>query len=439
MIIFAIAAVLLAVSFVAIYLFTMISNQMSVQERTHGELEALALYMKGDIAEEDWDTSEFWCMLFVIEGTPVPDEDGDYENYTVEYNITRTFNSAAIRADERTAMRGALLEHVEKGDAVRIESPAHRVYILNSVTSTAEYKFPKVSDAPPEEPVVPDDPIDLITIIVQNKTFAVYDNTAEQNTLGALTVILISVFIVVISVMFVLGYLLSGRVLKPASDAFTSQKDLIANASHELKTPITIINANLDVLSANGEATVSENKKWLENIESQTRRMNELVIEMLELSSFESAQYVPDVQTVNISEEVEGTTLSFEAACFERNISLNTKITPKIIGSVDKKGISKLVLILLDNAVKYCDDKGRVKVILKQVKKSALLTVSNTGKRIPPEKMSRLFERFYKLGSESSSFGLGLSMAKTIVENMNGKITCSSDDEYTRFSVILPL
>ena len=241
----------------------------------------------------------------------------------------------------------------------------------------------------------------------------------------ALTVVLVS-----------FAYMISGVVLAPAKNALVKQKDLVANASHELKTPITIINANLDVIK--NSIPAGEQDKWITNIETQTKRMNELIIEMLEMSSFESDAYSPLIVEFDLGELVEGICLSFEAACYEKSVSIEYSCSGSSVVKSDEKGWNKLVTILLDNAVKYAPDSSKISVNLTRAKKHIKLSTVNDGE-VPPDKIKRIFERFYKAGDGSGSFGLGLAMAKVITGNMNGSINCDSSDGKTTFSVTVPV
>lgn len=243
-------------------------------------------------------------------------------------------------------------------------------------------------------------------------------------------------FIALTVVLVLFAYMMSGIVLAPAKDALIKQKDLVANASHELKTPITIINANLDVIK--NSIPAGEQDKWIANIEAQTKRMNELIIEMLEMSSFESNAYRPLIVEFDLGELVEGSCLSFEAACFERSVGIEYSCSGNPVIKSDQKGWNKLVTILLDNAVKYAPDSSKIFVSLKRTKKHIRLSTENDGE-VPPDKIDKIFDRFYKAGDNSGSFGLGLAMAKVITDNMNGNISCESSDGKTVFSVTIPL
>lgn len=274
------------------------------------------------------------------------------------------------------------------------------------------------------------------------KVYAVYDYTNILQNFLAQVAVLAFALVGLGVVVSLLTYMISGNVLSPARESLIKQKDLIANAGHELKTPVTIINANLDVINADSNLSIEENRKWLSNIELQTKRMSALITELLEMSSFESAEYRPDIKTFDLAQLVEGACLSFEAACFERSIALEMSVECETIVTSDEKAWGKLVGILFDNAVKYSEDGGRINVSLKMTgvkkKKQVEFAVTNGGATIPPEEIDRIFDRFHKVGNGSNSFGLGLAMAKTICLNMGGKISCQSADGVTTFTVSAP-
>lgn len=272
--------------------------------------------------------------------------------------------------------------------------------------------------------------------------YAVYDYTAIKNTFIVQLAALVFALCGLILFVSLLTHMISGRVLSPARDSLVKQKDLIANAGHELKTPVTIIGANLDVIRADADLTVADNSKWLDNIEAQTKRMSSLITELLEMSSFESADYKSEITTFELGALIEGACLSFEAACFERGIALEMACEEATV-SGDEKAWGKIIGILLDNAVKYSDDGGKISVALSVIgskkKKQAEFSVTNGGRTIPPEEIGRIFDRFHKVGDSSNSFGLGLAMAKAISDNLGGKITCASVSGVTTFTVTAPV
>lgn len=266
--------------------------------------------------------------------------------------------------------------------------------------------------------------------------YVFYDFTDRYSLYVTQTLGMLFSFLALALILTTFGYMMSGIVLAPARDALVKQKDLVANASHELKTPITIINANLDVIK--NAPMSADNEKWIANIETQTKRMNDLIIEMLEMCSFESDAYKPEITEFDLGDVTEGCCLSFEAACYEKGVGIKYEGEGNTVIRSDEKGWTKLVGILIDNAVKYSPDGGRISVNIERRKKHILLYVGNDGE-IPADKIDKIFDRFYKAGDGSGSFGLGLAMAKVITGGMNGSITCASRDGRTVFTVTVPV
>lgn len=473
-IILGISAGLIATAFFAIYLFTMLSNQVTIGYELKDSLDILSTYMVQQEtleADPDYyyspselvkleDIAECDNSLFVIEG------EINEIDYTVNYDITSTYNTSLLVSDTDEYLRieeAVFLTAKNNLNSLKaVDSTMGRTYISSVVSFTAQQTFSVLEEDIPEDfegdiltgdddkkdddtlvdpndPSLPDDSYVDIVVSIYNKYIAVYDYTAEQYTLTSLIVVLAITFALVVIAMYFLAYFLSGKVLSPAKNAYIRQKDLIANASHELKTPITIINANLEVMTQNKELTVQENAKWISNIQQQSIRMSDLVVDMLDLFRFESEHYQPENKVVNISRELAGMALSFEATCYEQNIEITTNISRNVVCMIDSKGFSKIINILLDNATKYCNVGGKISVRLYCLGKNLFIEIANTGTAIPPEEVKKIFDRFHKFGDKSQSFGLGLAMARSIVQNMHGDIGCTSTDEITIFTVKLPI
>lgn len=271
--------------------------------------------------------------------------------------------------------------------------------------------------------------------------YALYDATGEYDAIihtWRVSIIAYSGLLVAIAI---IAWLLSSSVVRPVDNALEKQKDLIANASHELKTPITIIETDISL----AKSTIGDNPeatKWLDSIDTQAKRMNALVKQMLELSKLESNDSLV-VENVKISELIESMTLEYEAGCFEKNITLTYNIPSEIEINSDQDKITRLVSILLNNAYKYTDVGGEIKVELENKKDNVIFTITNTGAGIPKDKISHIFERFYKVDEshtgESNSFGLGLAIAKSLVDSLCGWIKCESkENEYTKFVFSIP-
>ena len=265
------------------------------------------------------------------------------------------------------------------------------------------------------------------------------DRTNQIETMGRLLIVLIFVGIGALVVLFPISVLVSGWIVKPISRAWSSQKEFFANASHELKTPLTVISANIDVITSEPEKTVSEQDKWFEYIKSETGKMSKLINQMLYLSKDDREETKLLMSEFNASEAIEGVCLATEALAFENGHTLVTEIEPDISCKGDREMIERLANILIDNAIRHSVGSEEVKVALHRRKNRNILTVSNKGEYIAPEELSRLFDRFYRTDksrtSSTGGFGLGLSIAKAIADKHKGTLTAaSSPDGLTTFT-----
>ena len=279
--------------------------------------------------------------------------------------------------------------------------------------------------------------------VFDETVYAIYDYTMEYNSI-MIMVIAFSCSIVLSAWLFsLIGWLFAKHAVKPVEYAFHNQKELVTNVSHELKTPLTVLATNINLAKGSLTAKNAEAKSWLDSSAAQIDKMNKLILEMLELSKFTSVFYNPNLEKINLSDFLESTLLSFEATCYYKKITLETKIEKDVWCYVDKNSLERLLSILCDNAIKYTPEDGKIRAGLVKQKKKVVITVSNTGKGISKENLKHIFERFYKVSTDveqSKSFGLGLSIARSIAESMGGEISCQSEtDKYTAFIVSLPL
>ncbi|MBQ9349210.1 MAG: sensor histidine kinase, partial [Oscillibacter sp.] len=183
-------------------------------------------------------------------------------------------------------------------------------------------------------------------------------------------------------------------------------------------------------------------RRWADNIRSEARRMRTLVEEMLSLARVESAEREAVMGEVSLSDVAADCALSFEPVAFEAGKPLQYEIAPGVMTAGDGEKLRRLVSVLLDNAIKYGADGGTIVLTLERTGREARLTVSNPGEPIPPEKLSRLFERFYRgdvSRGEQSGFGLGLSIAAAIAREHRGTLRAESDEVSTRFLYAMPL
>ncbi|MDN5352284.1 MAG: hypothetical protein PWQ12_1204 [Clostridiales bacterium] len=236
--------------------------------------------------------------------------------------------------------------------------------------------------------------------------------------------------------LFFFSYFLAGRIVHPIKVAFEKQKQFVSDASHELKTPLSVINANAEMLTRD----IGENK-WLSNIQSENGRMAGLVNQLLQLAKSENGN-VPFI-VFDLSRAVTGDTLPFESLAFEQSVELKMAISEGIKIWGNEEQIGQVLSILIDNALNHTTEKGTVQVMLKRSRNNAVLQISNTGEPIPPEKREVIFERFYRLDEARSRtynrYGLGLSIAKAIVTEHRGKISVDCANGWTTFSVTLPI
>ena len=243
---------------------------------------------------------------------------------------------------------------------------------------------------------------------------------------------------------FLLSILLSRWALRPVEEAWEKQKQFVADASHELKTPLTVVLANTSILLKHPEQSIAQNSQWLESMQVEAMRMQDLVGDMLTLAQTESDAVPLVKEPVDLSNLVSGLTLQYEAVAFERGLYLHDDIDGGIAVEGDRVKLGKLTATLIENACKYAGLGGSVDVSLKRIGSNALLSIHNTGDPISPEDLPHVFDRFYRADKartqDEGSFGLGLAIAKSIADAHGGHIAVeSSYARGTTFTVTLPL
>lgn len=268
------------------------------------------------------------------------------------------------------------------------------------------------------------------------------DTSSQQVILTNLIYTFAIVALVMLIVIFFTSRFFANRSITPIQEAFDKQKQFIADASHELKTPLTIINTNTDVLLANSEDQIRDQEKWLYYIKSETERMTRLTNDLLYLTEMDDSRAGILYTKFDMSEAVENILLTMEAVMFEKQVHLSYEIEPRLQVTGASEQIKQVVMILLDNAVKYTNEGGSVTLSLKKQQQEVVLSVTNTGEGIAPEHLSRIFDRFYRTDSgrarKQGGYGLGLAIAKSIVEQHKGRIYAKSTiGESTTFYVHL--
>ena len=252
--------------------------------------------------------------------------------------------------------------------------------------------------------------------------------------------VLMLIFILAMLIFYFISKKLANRAAKPLEDAITREKQFITDASHDLKTPLTVILSNADILSRNQACSVSEMSKWIDGTKQAAGNMKELIEQMLVLSESEAKTEIKK-EDVNISDIAEKNALVMESVAYEKNIDYRTEIQPNIIIKGNADYVKRIVISLIDNAIKYETDDGSIYVSLIQNKKNVCFSVRNKSSVISKDDISHIFERFYRVDKSrhaDGSHGLGLAIVKNLTELMNGKIEVSSNEkDGTTFTVTL--
>ncbi len=260
------------------------------------------------------------------------------------------------------------------------------------------------------------------TTILRRRLIPVF---ALSGTIGA----------VAVAAAIIISVLLARYLVKPIAENIKKQKQFVADASHELKTPLAVVDVNIDMARS-----TPDNDKYLTYIKGETKKMNRLIQELLTLASVEDAETVEKGwETFDMSETIEGVILPFEAAAFEKGVTINQDIEEKVGFYGDPVDISRMAETLIENAINHSDNDCAIDVKLTRSKNHIYFSVGNHGETIDPESQKHLFERFYRVDKarnrREGHFGLGLAIAKATADRYNGSISVSSENGYTLFSV----
>ena len=225
---------------------------------------------------------------------------------------------------------------------------------------------------------------------------------------------------------FLIVYFASQKIVEPVKDSYDKQKLFIANASHELKTPLAIIQANMEAVDVN-----KENEKWKSNIEDEINHANKLVLDLLQLAKMDAGNIEKGaIEDINLKAEIEKRIEMFKPK-FTGSISLKDSSDNQII-KLPKQDLFQVLDILLDNATKYGDKK--ISIILDKNG----FAVTNDGATIPKKDQEKIFDRFYQTDKTKDGSGLGLAIAKALCEQNDWQITCESNKSFTKFIVTFP-
>ena len=272
-------------------------------------------------------------------------------------------------------------------------------------------------------------------------TIVFSDTTTEAATLKNMVYSCLGVFLVAMVVFLGISILLSHWVIKPVAAAWDQQRQFVADASHELKTPLAVIMANAELLG-NEETAEADRKTFSQNILSTTYQMRSLVENMLEMARVDNGTVKMNFTTVNFSELVSNAVLSFQLLYEEKGMGLRCAVPDGISITGSEQHLYQVMDVLLDNALKYSTPGGMVSVDLDTTGRVCTLSVTSPGEPISPEDLKNIFKRFYradKARAMNGSYGLGLSIAEAIVEAHKGKIWAQSNSGYNTFIVQLPV
>ncbi|MCD7842394.1 MAG: ATP-binding protein, partial [Lachnospiraceae bacterium] len=279
------------------------------------------------------------------------------------------------------------------------------------------------------------------------------DNTLVGESIVTLLRYTVIFGAVAILVVLILAILLSGWIIRPLEENYERQNQFISDAGHELKTPVSTISTNAELL----RREIGENR-WLENIRYENDRMTEIVRGLLDLLRAENAasqaqgvhnSHAAQMERLDLGRAVTAGVLPFEGKAFEEGLELTCETADDIWIMGDASQIGKLISILVDNAFAHTKPSGRIMVSLSGTKGTAVLKVANEGEPIPPESMDKLFDRFYRVDSSRTvpdqnaaaqpHYGLGLSIAKAIATAHRAKISVNCGDGVTTFAVEFPM
>jgi signal transduction histidine kinase len=231
---------------------------------------------------------------------------------------------------------------------------------------------------------------------------------------------------------------ISGFVLKPISENIKKQKQFVTNAGHELKTPLAIITADIDVL----ELEVGEDNEWIQSIRNQTERLNQLIKSLLSLSRYDMENKdEPEITVFNVSELINEEINNFKPMAVNKTISFEKLTDGDILVKTEIDNIRQLLGLFLDNAIKYTPENKNIKISIRKAGRKLIMIFENNYDNSKKLNTKRIFERFYRgeksHNKEIQGYGIGLSIVQSIVEKYNGHVKAVVDDDRIQFIVTL--
>jgi len=318
-----------------------------------------------------------------------------------------------------------------KGEILEIKNDSPTVYASDDLTQMAKdiIKDGKSTGTKDNLTFLKTDKNGYVLVVFMDNTVV----NESAMTLFRYTLIFGGVALVVF---FFLSRFLAKKIVAPLEESYQKQKQFISDAGHELKTPVSVVSANAELLSR----ALGDNQ-WLQNIQYENERMGLLVGQLLDLARTENV--TPQMEYIDFSRLVAGEMLPFESVAFEKGLVLNSNITNGITVEGNSTQLKQLISILLDNAIRHSKPDGEVRLTLTKDHGIAEISVINKGDEIPAEHRERIFERFYRVDTarngEDKHYGLGLAIAKAIVDAHHGHIEVNCYNGLVEFHVRMPM
>lgn len=261
---------------------------------------------------------------------------------------------------------------------------------------------------------------------------AIASTSYLRQSMTDLTLILAGIFFASMVLFYFISRRISLLAIRPLEEAMVREKQFVADASHDLKTPLTVILANSSILQSNPQSTVGQQMKWIDSTVSAAHNMRSMVNSLLTLSGVEASESTIELERVNLSDAAEQAILQMEGVAYDSGIELESEIESGIYIRGSRDYALQIVSSLIENALKYEPRHGSVSVRLRSERGQAVLTVANPNSVIAPEDLPHIFDRFYradKTRDARGGHGLGLAIAKRMTEAMGAKISAASSDK----------
>lgn len=258
-----------------------------------------------------------------------------------------------------------------------------------------------------------------------------------------LGLVLLAIWVGAMGYFLLVSIQLSKVAAKPMEEAIGREKQFVADASHDLKTPLSVILANNSILRENPEARVGSLSRWTDSTQQAAKRMQQLIGEMLTLADVERPEAPLELTQVDIASVVMKAALELESVAYEQGVALDTELPDSLLGRSSENYLQRIAASLMENAIKYEPRGGQVLVTLTRSRRHAILEVRNRSTRISQEDLPHVFDRFYRSDksrqSKTGGHGLGLAITKEMVTKLGGTVQAGSGEDGTTFSVKLPL